>query len=543
MNDLAYHYRFVEIFRLFRDLNAEYHIPGSHACIIATSGIELDVLEDLSIVVSAIKPNVLSPGLGSISLGDELLAIDGVQFALIAENWQSSGLIAHAIHGLSTLHRIDGKTSKLPANDEITFEFERVNGQTYHIALPWIAEINDECVEQVKKVEEAIKLRHSGNSLTVRNHTDIKQSKQKQPNPIKPKVFFNPAPNSNVEWAIFEPERTNMGVITFKTFGDENNNSNDIALAVRDLLQGELANTSAVVFDVRSNPPGSLASAAELIPQLVSSNFIHTSGGTLKVHPLNERMLMRQATGNLSKWARAYRRCMPGSYYAPEVKFTEQREANALSQVYRKPVGVFTSSNCYGACEVFAATMDTNRAAIIFGESRRTGANPTNSVDYNGFLHSKMGLRLILPYVTEMPLAAPNFKISWQRFGESWNYHATRSRYIMKPILRDILNPSEWSSQFSRIAYHLVRNFTQTEALQVHAVATILPDRIYENDDPDCVACQDTLKDTIISPCGHFCLCSACCEKLGTCPMCRREIACVVRSNTMNSTSTSDTNH
>ena len=59
-----------------------------------------------------------------------------------------------------------------------------------------------------------------------------------------------------------------------------------------------------------------------------------------------------------------------------------------------------------------------------------------------------------------------------------------------------------------------------------------LPAKIFENDDPDCVICLDQKKEVILSPCGHFCLCNACCSKLDTrmrkCPLCRQLITCLV---------------
>lgn len=546
MTDLEYHYKFVDIFNHLRDRHAEYHIPGTHACIKLFTGIEFSVLQDYTVVVSHIEPNALSPDLNSIKLGDRLMQVDSYRYSFVQADWMSSEIVLSVRDGLETFSRINGKNKKLPTNNEMIFGFQPIDGEPYSVSLPWIADIDERCVQQVKSVEEVIGAQDqvAGTTTIRRNNTDFDENPrpQKITNSMKPKVFFNRTPipisNPSVEWAIFEPERSNLGVITLNTFGENKRESNFIVLAIRALLRQQLANTSAVVFDVRSNPAGSLGSAANLIPQLVSEHTIETSGGTVKVHPYNQQILA--ATPDLEAWALAYSHAGPNDYYAPEVKFTEERAANMLGQVYEKPVGVFTSSKCSGACELFVATMDLNGVAFVFGENGCTGQTPTQAVDYNSFLRHRLSNGLDLPYAAQMPLAAPNFKISWQMFGQSWGYiRGSRSEYVVKPSIDDILNPGVWSSQFRDIANELLEDRPVTQTRWDHPISTTLPEEIFANDDPECSVCLEMLKDTIISPCGHFCLCSACCEKLGTCPMCRSDIACVVPANLMTSTTTS----
>lgn len=42
--------------------------------------------------------------------------------------------------------------------------------------------------------------------------------------------------------------------------------------------------------------------------------------------------------------------------------------------------------------------------------------------------------------------------------------------------------------------------------------------------DDDCVVCLCVAKDTVLVPCGHFCVCSSCAANLPNCPMCRTVI-------------------
>jgi hypothetical protein len=66
-----------------------------------------------------------------------------------------------------------------------------------------------------------------------------------------------------------------------------------------------------------------------------------------------------------------------------------------------------------------------------------------------------------------------------------------------------------------------------------------LPEKVYENEDPDCVICLDMPKEIILSPCGHFCLCKTCSSKLSDvshqrkCPMCRQVVVSLVTPEMM----------
>lgn len=57
-------------------------------------------------------------------------------------------------------------------------------------------------------------------------------------------------------------------------------------------------------------------------------------------------------------------------------------------------------------------------------------------------------------------------------------------------------------------------------------------ENIFESEGSDCTICMDSERDTIFSPCGHFCACRKCSSILfktpGKCPMCRNVISCLV---------------
>jgi hypothetical protein len=57
-------------------------------------------------------------------------------------------------------------------------------------------------------------------------------------------------------------------------------------------------------------------------------------------------------------------------------------------------------------------------------------------------------------------------------------------------------------------------------------------DKIYENDEQECVVCMDNKNEVVLYKCGHFCMCLKCANKILTttrkCPMCRQEFTMAV---------------
>ena len=45
----------------------------------------------------------------------------------------------------------------------------------------------------------------------------------------------------------------------------------------------------------------------------------------------------------------------------------------------------------------------------------------------------------------------------------------------------------------------------------------------------ECIVCMDMESDTVFMPCRHMCACIECGNKLTTCPICRKEIECVIK--------------
>lgn len=510
------------MFKQLDPLNTEYHLPGKHACLVASTGVSYSTVKSNGTwinVVSGVEPNPLSPQLSKVKLGDELLTLDGVNQGIRLIDVSLSEGYAMRRPDLKSISRVNGKTSRLPVRDASTYEFKSRGGGVYTVVLPWIAEVNDECVEQATAVTDALASRRPLLPINAAATT----ASRAQNKAASADRWFHPSSNRNLKWTIYAPETHNMGIIRLDTFGDSPSSAANITAAIRDLLLNQLANTKSVVFDVRSNSGGPLGFAAETIPQLFSSSYIRTGSGSVLRRTINQRILENAGHGELEKWAIAYKN-------RSNVKWTEEIDANRIGQVYTNPVGLLTGRDCYGPCEVFAATIKSNMVGPIFGEDYVTGGAMTNMVDYNSFLAPASPKDFpVLPYSKHMPLAAPNFKVAWQDYNPLPDSQdsvslgfGVYSDFVVAPTLEDITNTDQLSSPFERVAQILAEVFAG------HPISSLPPSRVFPNDAEECVACQVLPKDTIISPCGHYCLCSSCCSMLGQCPMCRGEISSVM---------------
>lgn len=62
---------------------------------------------------------------------------------------------------------------------------------------------------------------------------------------------------------------------------------------------------------------------------------------------------------------------------------------------------------------------------------------------------------------------------------------------------------------------------------------TVALERVFEEEDPDCLVCYGQPHDVVLVPCGHYCLCESCAKTIQSstrkCPMCRGNINMIVK--------------
>lgn len=514
------------MFKSLHDLNTEYHIPGRHACIKAFTGVKFDVSNRYQVLVSEIRPSPLSPEISTINIGDELVSINGIRIDPFDYASSSTGILRATITSWSEL---DGKTSRLPTSDSV-YGFRDQAGRIRSITLPWLATIDHQCARQAEEVTEAIRagkpiksfIRDPSRQIVRRSDPATNQT-------IKAKIHTNPTAHRYVRWAIHTRRNRTLGVITITNFGETMDDAHAITESVRALLLGGLSNTDSIVFDVRSASGSSRSAAADFIPQMFSPT-VHLGGIRVRFSGLSERLLNVE-DDRLESWRRISH---PGTTYQDYVRFIQPIDlGRRWSPVYHNAVALMISGNCRGACDVFVANMKDNNIGIVFGEDVATAGVGSEAVDYNSFLNPHVpDYFTALPYANQMPLAAPNIKVAWKQYirltGSIIEGKGIEVYMFIPPTSRDIMNPDTSFTQYDEIVDVIFpRAVGVSTTTNNHPVSTTLPDRIFEIDGEDCLAC-DQLKDTIISPCGHYCACKNCCDKMENCPMCRKPIDCVV---------------
>ncbi|EPY39035.1 hypothetical protein AGDE_04894 [Angomonas deanei] len=85
----------------------------------------------------------------------------------------------------------------------------------------------------------------------------------------------------------------------------------------------------------------------------------------------------------------------------------------------------------------------------------------------------------------------------------------------LKSLLKDAITELLQSLRKSGVSPLVVEELTKTEKDKIGDPLS--------DDDDCCVVCYGQ-RDTVMVPCGHFCLCSSCAANVLDCPMCRTKI-------------------
>lgn len=315
MNDLEFHYEFVDLFASLRDFHTEYRLPGNHGCIETITGVIFNVIgqgDSQKIIVSGFDNDLPRPK--NVNFGDELVSIDNIPIMDYLEDLKffsrganDSGSLRASIGALSYL---DGKTNRLPAKDEHQYSFRSADGTAYQITMPWIVLADINCWTQVQSFLERrnppSKIKRKVKSKAMHNLNRKKQSsissnlfKRDKPNVI-------PTVDPMVNWHIHRPNTKNLGVIHLDDFAPLNVDSYKVAQLIQNLLMNELKDTSAILFDVRYNG-GGLITIADVIPQFFGRE-IKTSSAYALIHDINRDIFLDSITGNIGKWGKHIKR-------------------------------------------------------------------------------------------------------------------------------------------------------------------------------------------------------------------------------------------
>jgi C-terminal processing protease CtpA/Prc len=272
----------------------------------------------------------------------------------------------------------------VPDKDESVYEFKSITtGKRYTISIPWVVRTDNECMDGARQV---MKQNNTGApppaSFVEETVPPVKRATQYL-NPIYyieesfgrvqdyAKVQFQNTSDSMVLWTILEPKSHNVGIIYLPSFIPNNDDAKQVVFLIRDLLMNQLKDTNAILFDIRDNIGGN-GDVSRLLPLLFGSNADSVKMRAL-VHPINDQIFLNSTFGTVEgEFVRNYKATKRGEVYSTPGAILES--SLGIPQVYLKPVGVFVNGNSYSASEVFAAIMQDNGLATIYGEDEFSGA-------------------------------------------------------------------------------------------------------------------------------------------------------------------------
>jgi hypothetical protein len=402
MTDRDLHYNLTEIVLSQRDAHLNYYNPVPHSCQLSVRFPRFTAIEDGGFLGLGKKEKIvvnrfirfpevaaLTPDASKINIGDELLSVDGIPVQQFIKSklptWGGSNESGGLRGVLYRLSINDGRFHTAPTEDQVVYRMKSYNtGREYTVTIPWVVRSDVNCENTAKTITEQIK-----NGGVPESFVELPTPKlNKQLDASNPhykidqlaygrvdetaKVTINPTADPIIRWAIYEPEKRNMGIIYMSSFVPANSDATRVTLLIRDLLLNQLKDTNSVIFDIRDNG-GGIVTMADLIPQLGGSN-IEPGNIRALVAPINRDIFLNSTYPNNDQFADAYRQVKPGDKYTPFTKFTSVETANSIGQAYLKPIGVFANGNCYSACDLFSATMQDNGVATVYGEDRFTGA-------------------------------------------------------------------------------------------------------------------------------------------------------------------------
>jgi hypothetical protein len=304
LTDIEFHYAFSDLFNSLRDLHSTYIMPAPHGCFSFIQGASFAIVSNRTLIVAgfAIQPEVQAltkEVISKMTVGDILLTINGKTFEEYQQEvkWDhggnsESGLLRRSLAWLSSR---SGRFAKLPAEKEVVYELQSIkDASKYKVTMPWILSQRDDCLgaynafasiktpTSLKMVDGAVAKQPETQAS---NAAAIKKAKKAMMRPIdytdvlddfkesfelvpeSPKLVFNPTTDPIVNWAIFEPETRNLGVLSVSSFSPLGSDDDAVILLIRSLLLKELKDTSSLVIDMRNNGGGSIR-MGDLLPQL-----------------------------------------------------------------------------------------------------------------------------------------------------------------------------------------------------------------------------------------------------------------------------------
>ncbi|EGF80421.1 hypothetical protein BATDEDRAFT_24985 [Batrachochytrium dendrobatidis JAM81] len=512
----------LDVFIRARDGHTSMVTAGPYSCFLATIGIDFgfvdgpgDVIKDPTIIVKEpvnekILKQLSNTTYSQINVGDQLLSINGLNFY----NWQIKNRNAIGGYseassqrqGLEYLTSRSGSHAPLPDEDSIKLKFKSRNGTIYEVDAPYMSAYRRTCWEyssQLYKNLTGVTLSmdpHNTAAVDTNDHassvkiTDdhatsfkldmslrIPRNSQKQDQNSQyqdvgrlskrdSQITFHETDILELSWAIWNPNEQNMGIIKLESFRSTLRATNvpgipEGVLEVRKLLTTVLKDTKSVLIDVREGGGGAMGFSSG-IPQLFKADF----------QPFKATYLMNNVTYNmfvnppidLETSRDAWSKTPPGSKYSVLHDLIDPKSANDYGQVYTKPMGVFTTGDCFSACEVMTGSVQSSGVGTVFGEDSTTGGGGANVwildpelINFDPIDFKPMPFKKELTpdatdaFYNRMTLGHRALVRNGKHNGQWIEDIGIVSDFVVRPKLEDVLSGEHSNSQYNFIADHL----------------------------------------------------------------------------------------
>lgn len=369
ISDLSFHKQLSDIFFRLRDLHTLYYLPKPFACyesflpfgfkeVTAANGKKVIAVSTMRDDEEVLK---FMPRPFRLKRGDIVTSYNGLSIEKAIQSNMNHSLGANPSaarrKSIENLRFFQHDLDLLPANDSIKFEFQTSEGEKYKLEIPWVTWKNWNCIGQQNNL-----------AVNTINKTPMAEAK-------KHRADFDQTGESTLYWQINKTKFGNFGYIELMSFNPIDLTVNEVILKVKSLLQNELKNTDGLMIDLRGNTGGQLHLAERMI-QLFSPREIQPHNFILRNSEANTLYMALTPMDRFTKALEEAQRT--NSPFTKGLPISTTEEVNDLGQVYFKPVAVYVDSNCYSACDTFAAHVQDHKVATVFGEDQTTGGGGAN---------------------------------------------------------------------------------------------------------------------------------------------------------------------
>ena len=329
----------------------------------------------------------------------------------------------------------------IPLNNEINLKFKNQQGELYEVSVPWLTRRKNSCLNTTSSDEE-------GRIAFEEIHEFYNDSLRED---IQADDYIK-TDEPSLKYKMFQYRNQQFGIIKLESFDPEVLAVEQVNKKIRQLFTNEFKNTAGVIFDVRDNFGGRIR-LAEMLLKHFSPNDVEL----LFFNLLANDFLSKYLNLVYDEDAFDVDKSLAAGLPMAKLQILKKESITDEGQVYFKPIAVLTNASCYSSCDMFAAQVQDNTDATIFGEDSTTGAGGANNWNLNDAYTYMPKDELLFD---KMPLGM-NIGFSYRQTirggknqGALIENLGVKSDIIVRPSLDDLASQSR--SQYEKISEHLL---------------------------------------------------------------------------------------